>query len=639
MATLAEAQLTTSRTAFTEALGAFAIGLAGTFGDEGGRLEASLAAMGRALDEWDAAIRTSESSMVAERAAADAPQAVRLHLALGAVYLDRGRHADAVRELGAARDLDATRPDVALFLALARAQLGREQATIEIRRAAALDPASPARSYELATHLRAIGRPDESLKEIERFLTLLPPVLPLQATAVAAPQTPQFLEVSLVREVPGLEPFFPPALYADGFAALAAGDLAGATRRFSEALARDPLGAPPDAGTGALRRASAALRSGDVGAAVRDLTLAVALEPEQSETHRMLGRAYLLDGQYDQAADELRTAIRLNASDERARLSLARVFVERGDLPAAARALEETLVALPGSGQARYELGLVRQRQGEYVTALEAFDASLRARPLIGANSIHQTMGALRRAQQDFDGAARAFALRVDLVPNDADAHRELGDIYLRQGRHPEALAEFSIALLFDPAQLAALTATAQLHLRDGRFEEAAAASRRALALDSEHREARYTLATALIRLGRIDEGRRELAIFERQQAEDAAARARTFELEGLKREAAVSGAAGDHDRAVALLRTVVDADPTVASASLDVGFALISAGRHADAIRFLQKAIELGAHYEVHRHLAEVYAALGRTDESLDERARFEQRRRDALRRAGASR
>jgi predicted Zn-dependent protease len=106
-----------------------------------------------------------------------------------------------------------------------------------------------------------------------------------------------------------------------------------------------------------------------------------------------------------------------------------------------------------------------------------------------------------------------------------------------------------------------------------------------------------------------------------------------------MRREAAVSAAAGDHEKAIALLRKVVDADPAIAGSLLDLGFALIDGSRHGEAVPYLLKAVELGAHFEVHRHLAAAYAVLGQTAESRQQRALYEQLKRDDLRHADVSR
>ena len=53
--------------------------------------------------------------------------------------------------------------------------------------------------------------------------------------------------------------------------------------------------------------------------------------------------------------------------------------------------------------------------------------------------------------------------------------------------------------------------------------------------------EARYALGTALMRLGRTEEGTMHIEEFRRLQAEAAISERRTYQLERLKRDAAVS--------------------------------------------------------------------------------------------------
>src|SRR5262249_11683339 len=101
--------------AFVEALGSFSLALNGTYGDEGTRLRAMLDALDRARTQWDDVISRYEGAMKADVAGATAPMAARLHLALGAVYFDRLRLTDALREFTSAAKLDPSRADAAMF--------------------------------------------------------------------------------------------------------------------------------------------------------------------------------------------------------------------------------------------------------------------------------------------------------------------------------------------------------------------------------------------------------------------------------------------------------------------------------------------------------------------------------------------
>src|SRR4030095_14085442 len=178
------------------------------------------------------------------------------------------------------------------------------------------------------------------------------------------------------------------------------------------------------------------------------------------------------------------------------------------------------------------------------------------------------------RAQQELDEAPPAFSKRVDLVPNDVKAHRDLGDMYFRRGLDDLAWNEFSIAEALAPRDVLTQALLAQLHLRAGRNVEAITAARRIIRLDSDNAQAHFVLGTALVRIDKAEEGTRELDAFARLQAADAAARTLQLELAALRREAEVSDGQGDHAKAVALLTQIVEKQPGSAEAHVALGVA-----------------------------------------------------------------
>jgi len=627
-------QATDPRGDFLSALGRFSLALDGTYGDEGQRLSNALDAMAAALAQWDAMIESRERAMAADIAGADATLAARMHLALGGLYLDRLRAADAARELAAARVSDPARPEVPLFQWLVYAHLtgDRASAAEALKAALALSPKDPARIYSMARHLIENNQREAGLELLQQVQRP-----PDQNAALGGPAP--FIRVDLVREVPGIEPFLPPTAYAEGFASLQKGELAQAITQLREALRRDPLLTLKAPEGDPVARAIAAFRNGLVDDARKQLDTAGAQSAGRSEASRILGMVDLADGETARAINQLRTAVRLNPGDERTRMALANALVENEQPDEAEQVLNDTLRAAPASGRAHYLLGLIYQRQGSRVEAIRELQAALAQKPLLGANTIHRMIGTLQKDEQDLDAAASSFAARVDLVPNDHDAHRDLGHVYFLQGGDVQARAEFEIALLVDPRDVDALTALGQVHLREGRLMDAADASRRALEIDPGHREARYVHATSLIRMGNVDEGNAEMQVFQRLQAEDGEARARTFELGRLRREAAVARAAGDYAAAVTLLQRALVLDPRAATSHLDLGLALLDGGQAAAAIDRLNTAAALKAPLDVHRQLAKAYAALGQQDESAKEQATYERLKRESISKTGRAR
>jgi tetratricopeptide (TPR) repeat protein len=647
------AQSPEPKAAFVQAVGQFSLALDGAYGDEGAGVKAGLEAMSRALDQWDGLLRKYEAAMAADLPAAEPALATRMHLALAGLYFDRTRTADGLRELGAARQRDQTRADLPMFEALAQMQLtGNDAAaTAALRRASTLDPNDSIAAYLLARNLSRTAATEEANRAYERFTALVR--LPSTPLGPGKPDTPEtgrpvqqsqapstpFVDLRLFHETPGVEPFFPPAPYIDGFTELQRGNLAGAIAAFRQSVMRDPLVADAGVESGALARAAAAFRDGSLDRAAEHLAVAIELAPERSEPRRLLGLVHYADRRLDAAVEALTEAIRLNPRDERTRLALADVLVESDELTRARDALQETLKLDPASGRARYKLGLVYQRQGLYADAIRELTAAIASKPLLGLNSLYQTLGALARSQQQYDAAIAAFSARIDLVPNDAGAHHELGQMYFRQGRHIEALAEFTVAVMLNPKHTDSHAALAQVHLRSGNHAEAAAAARRAVSMDAAHREARYVLATALVRMGNVDEGKRELEVYQRLQSEATAAQSRQLEIEGFRRDASLSIVNGEFAKAVALLRQALERDPESARSHLDLGIALLKAGQSAEAVERLTAAAARENNEDAHEYLSEAYAALGRREDADRERAVVARMRQEALRRAGERR
>jgi tetratricopeptide (TPR) repeat protein len=370
------------------------------------------------------------------------------------------------------------------------------------------------------------------------------------------------------------------------------------------------------------------LRRGQLPAALGQLSAAIGESSNQSnsEVHRLLALAYWADDQFDKSIDQYNAAIRLNPDDERSRIGLADVLIAAHRSMDAERALKDTLLAIPDSGQAHERLGQLYQGLSLHPEAVAEFEKAARFNPIAGQDHLYETIGALYANQADFDATVGAYLKRIEVNPNNGEAHRKLGEIYSLQGRYEAALAEFTASVLLNPKDVEAHAASSQVYLRLGRYGDAVEASRSALALAPGHSKSRYVLATSLMRLGQTTEGMKELELFRRAETESTTDTQRRAEIDAVKLEASRKLANGEYAAAVALFQKAALSEPNLASVHLDLGRALIEAGQHGAAVQHLSTALRLEDSADGHRYLAEAFNALGRADEGRIQDALYRQ-------------
>ncbi len=483
----------------------------------------------------------------------------------------------------------------------------------ELDKAVALDPSDLATVYRLAAALTAAGSPDAGAMQ-KRF-----DASHAVGDADAAPL--QFDRAGLLRQVSGVAPIFLPQRYVAGLRLIETGDYAAGIRSWREAAESDPLVA---SNASAAAMAGARLRLGQLQAALTILRPAMTQSPTP-EVQRIAGLAYWADEQYDKSVDVLTSAMRADARDERTRIALADVLIVSGKTADAERLLTETIGVLPESGLAHYRLAELYQSQSLLPRAIAEFEASARCSPLIGLDHLYETIGGLYVMQADFARTVRVYRMRIDVNPNNSEAHRKLGEVYALQGDDTAAVMEFDVAERLDPKNADAFAEAGQTYVRVARFGDAITASRRALALDPTNQKARFTLGTALVRQGDAPAGQRELETFQRETDKAAAARRQIAEVAVLRRDAARAAADGDYAGSASLLQRAAELAPQDRALQIDRAEVLLKAGRPQDALAVLAPPLA-GDDADAHRLAAEANTALGRADVAEREQTRYRQ-------------
>jgi len=372
----------------------------------------------------------------------------------------------------------------------------------------------------------------------------------------------------------------------------------------------------------------AALRQGMVDAAVERLEAAVALAGESSEAHRILGVAYAISGNVTKGVQQLRDAVRLNPRDERGWIALARTLEDSGELAQAIDALQAGIAALPDSGALHWRLSLTsarRQRTDESDLALLTITDRLVL--FAGKGELYGQLARLAQSHLDYDRGVALLEQRIALTPNNAAAHKALGQAYVEQGREQPGYAELVISLLLDPLDTETLTSLGRLHLSAGRTAQAVAALERALTLDSSNSQALHALGEALIRAGRTAEGQQRLEDSVRRQAQEVEEQRSLRTVAMLTMQAELLMSKDEYEAAIDVFKQAIAVRRDRVS-PLRLADALIKAGRLDDAAGLLRNATTTNGGPETYRRLADVYAALGRKEESATARRTYVEKR-----------
>jgi tetratricopeptide (TPR) repeat protein len=208
----------------------------------------------------------------------------------------------------------------------------------------------------------------------------------------------------------------------------------------------------------------------------------------------------------------------------------------------------------------------------------------------------------------------REIRKALDLAPEYATARVGLGAAYLHLNRAQLARVEFERALALDPANF---PATAWLGIdahRAGDHARAEALSRACLKQAPLFFGARYLLADVLFEQGRSEEARREIEKIYEQDADNVAAHCSSVRL---------SLANGDVARARADLDHMLKLEAARSNFRLRLAEALLLAHEHRDDEARGRLDASLAKYAEIApfaaAQMAEVYSAVGRTDDALD--------------------
>jgi tetratricopeptide (TPR) repeat protein len=342
---------------------------------------------------------------------------------------------------------------------------------------------------------------------------------------------------------------------------------------------------------------------GQYAAAIVEYRNAISIDETFGQARKRLAEAYARTGNDRGAFGEFVRAADLLPADVSVQLNAGKMLlVARKPQEALARA-EAALKVEPENIEALVLRGNALAGLSSFEEALKALEQAIRLDPDRGAT--YTDLGQVELAQGRRTDAEAAFLKATELAPADVRSHLALANFYLSLGRKADAERAFDQALKLEPANVLANRFVAASKVSIGRPAEAEPYLRR-VADTSDKPEDTLALADYYLQMSRPKDAVNTLETLKSRHDVPAVAvsLARAY------------AAAGDREKAYALVDRVLSANKTFAAAHLVKGQLFLTDGRRDDAFSAIREAVALDP------GLADAHFALGRLYASRGDRA-----------------
>jgi putative PEP-CTERM system TPR-repeat lipoprotein len=208
---------------------------------------------------------------------------------------------------------------------------------------------------------------------------------------------------------------------------------------------------------------------GEAGAAVIKLKNALASSPDDGATRYQLATVYIDTGDGVTAEKEIRLALKLRYAADAAMPVLGRALLLQGQYQ---KVIDETEQAAANNGA---ELLCVRAdaylAMGKRDQAKQLYDGVLQTQPRYAAALIG--LGRLAYLEREVDAARKYAELALAAEPRNTDALLFKGDLLRAQNQPEQALATYDQVLAVNPSHRSAHVEKAYLAIAMGKFEAA----------------------------------------------------------------------------------------------------------------------------------------------------------------------
>jgi len=516
-----------------------------------------------------------------------APEIGEGHSALGSVLLQLGQFAEAIAELERALSIRGEDRSAQLNLAVAYQETKAYEKSLKLFLALDQDPADPLPASALISYARALsssGHADLAQARLQKA----------------------------VGDTPG-DPTLRDAL---GSLDAQRQDWPNAELQFGQAIALDSNFAAAHEHLGATL-----LAEQRAPAAIRELTLATQLAPQNPGAQFELGQALAANGQDEKAVPVLERAVDLAPDFLDGKYQLALAMQRLGQNQQAVPLFQQVVDAQPRHAPALTNLALALVQTGKSREAIALYQRAIAETPKDPL--VHQDLGVAYLQQSNLDDAIAEFRVGLQYAPDAYELHYNLGFALKLKDDLPAATAELEAAERLNPESPDPPYTLGILNMQAGRFDQAVRQLNLALKLRPANGDAWAVLGSVYKQQGDLPQAEKALREAVRLLPGQPGAHitlAGVLAQQGKKDEATA-------ERKIASDLTRAATNRQRAMFAANAGKLLLEQGNIPEAIdRFHESILSDPNYVEAHRGLADAFARSGRQSEAEAERQKIAQ-------------
>lgn len=366
---------------------------------------------------------------------------------LGVVYMQLGRHADALEPMEKAAALSQNDVEAHYNLGVTLQGLDRlQEAESSYRRALRINPHYADAHCNLGVVLRNLGNLDEAEKTLRKAVRIKPDYAEAHNNLSATLKDLGRLDEAEAscRQALQLQPHNAAAHNNQGNICQTLGRLGEAEACYRRALEINPDYAEAHSNLG-----NTLQETGRLEEAEANFRQALQISPDEANTHNNLGITLQELGRLDEADAHFQMALHIKPDDARTHDNRANLLCYLGRLNEAEAGYRKALQIAPEDARIYANLGELLRRIGRTNEAELSFRRALEISP--DDVKMRINLGLTLQDRGLLDKAEACFRSIVQTQPDNAGAISQLGVILLSLGRPDEALASFRQAVQIGP--------------------------------------------------------------------------------------------------------------------------------------------------------------------------------------------